>query len=336
MSPFVRASRAELPVAERKPLLLKASEFQHLFEEGPTEKAYASTAVSSLSQYQLGRVCQEWARNVLQGKHPETAISEPEAEQCWDGRRRGSNTSYDFLLGACRVEIKSARLAWNSAQRCWTAEFPGVKIAYGKRAKTAFDDLYLVILSPSTVYLIEHDLATGLSTRGYLTEIMGHRIRVRGRTGIDCWEDALKEILCKLCEQGGCRVVHMKALSKLDFKEIVSKSITPGQAAVAGIPMSAMSKEKRGKRIQDIGLTIDRVVHPDSKFSFMSGTANAPADWVRGSVRVELKSCGLNFNCYHNQWRAYFSCIKPDLFDELWLAIYGVAGVHFYVSKSPE
>ena len=156
---------------------------------------------------------------------------------------------------------------------------------------------------------------------------------------MECWEDSLKEILRKLCEQGGCNVVHMKALSKLDFKEIVSKSITPGQAAVAGIPMSTMSKEKRGKRIQEIGLAIDHVVHPDSKFSFMKGncgTGNAPADWVRGSVRVELKSCGLNFNSYHNQWRAYFSCIKPDLFDELWPAIYGVAGVHFYVSKSPE
>ena len=131
----------------------------------------------------------------------------------------------------------------------------------------------------------------------------------------------------------------MQALSKLDFQEIVSKSITPAQAAVAGISMSTVSKEKRGKRIQEIGLTIDRVVHPDSKFSFMRGncgTANAPADWVRGSVRVELESCGLNFNSYHNQWRAYFSCIKPDLFEELWLAIYGVAGVHFYVSKSPE
>ena len=281
-------------MVERNPLVLKASEFQHLFEEGPTEKAYASTAVRSLRQYQLGTICQEWARKVLQEKHSETAILDPEAEQCCDGRRRGcNNTSYDFLLGACRVEIKSARLAWSSAERCWKVEFPGVKIAYGKRAKTAFDDLYLVILSPSTIYLIKHDLVTGLTTRGYLTEISGHRIAVRGRTGMECWEDALKEILRKLCEQGGCQVVHMKALSELDFKEIVSKSITPGQAAVAGIPMSTMSKEKRGKRIEEIGLAIDRAVHPDSKFSFMKGncgTANAPADWVRGSVRVELKS----------------------------------------------
>ena len=190
----VRARRAELPVVERNPLVLKASEFQHLFEEGPTEKAYASTAIHSLSQYQLGRVCQEWARKVLREKHSETEVLDPEAEECCDGRRRGcNNTSYDFLLGACRVEIKSARLAWNSADPCWRVEFPGVKIAYGKRAKTAFDDHYLVILSPSTVYLIRHDLVAGLSTRGYLTEISGHRIRVRGRIGIEYWEDALKE-----------------------------------------------------------------------------------------------------------------------------------------------
>ena len=40
---FVRWSSPQLPVVERKPLVLKASEFQHLFEEGLTEKVYANT-----------------------------------------------------------------------------------------------------------------------------------------------------------------------------------------------------------------------------------------------------------------------------------------------------
>ena len=45
---FVRAGSTQLPLVERKPLMLKASEFQHLFEEGPTERIYAGTPVSGL------------------------------------------------------------------------------------------------------------------------------------------------------------------------------------------------------------------------------------------------------------------------------------------------
>ena len=126
---------------------------------------------------------------------------------------------------------------------------------------------------------------------------------------------------------------------ELGLEKVLSKRVSPAQAAVAGLPMSTMSKEKRGKRIQEIGLAIDRVLHPGCKFHFMEGnccTANAPADWVRGKTRVELKSCGLNFNGSTKRWRAYFSCIKPDRFDELWLAIYTSAGIFVHVSTSPE
>ena len=44
-----------------------------------------------------------------------------------------------------------------------------------------------------------------------------------------------------------------------------------------------MSREKRGRRLQEIGFAIDRKLNPGCRFSFMkgnSGTANAPADWA--------------------------------------------------------
>ena len=103
--------------------------------------------------------------------------------------------------------------------------------------------------------------------------------------------------------------------------------------------MSDMSIAKRGNRIQEIGFAIDRWLHPQSHFHLMegnSGKANAPADWVRGRVRVELKSCGLTFNRAKGLWQCQFYCIKTELFDELWLAIYAVTGLHFYTAKSLE
>ena len=74
----MRWSTTGLPVVERKPLVLKASKFQHLFEEEPTEKAYAGTAVTGLWQTRQGVVLQKWARKVLNEKNPEIQILDPE------------------------------------------------------------------------------------------------------------------------------------------------------------------------------------------------------------------------------------------------------------------
>ena len=49
-------------------------------------------------------------------------------------------------------------------------------------------------------------------------------------------------------------MVHQEHLSDLGFQEILSERVSPGQAAVAGIPMSSMGRERRGNRIQEIGL----------------------------------------------------------------------------------
>ena len=337
---LVRASCSHRPVVERKPVVLRASTFQHLFEVGPTEKIYTNTPVSGLGQTQQGKMLQEWARKVLQEKNPKAEVLDAERGTRRDGRRRGSNmTSCDFLLDGRKVEVKSAKMAWSSAGGRWYVQFFGVKLAYGERARPAFDDLYLVIMSPKGLRLIKHDLVTGVSTRGKATAVGGHLICVYGRTGTDCWEHALNKILEKLCEQGGCSVVAEQPLSKLDFQMNWSNRASPGQAAVAGLPMSDMSKAKRGNRIQEIGLAIDRRLHPQTHFHLMegnSGKANAPADWVRGRVRVELKSCGLTFNRAKGLWQCNFYCIKPGLFDELWLAIYSVTGLHFYTAKSLE
>ena len=242
----------------RRALVLPAAEFEHLFEEGPTELAYAGTPVSGLTQHEQGRLCQEWAKKVLQEQNPQAEMLDPEPGTCCNGRRRGSNqTLYDFSLDRRRVEIKSARMGWSSRSKggYWRVDFRGIKLAHGERGECAFDDLYLALLSPRGSHLIKHDLVTGVSTSGERTEVSGHVITVSGSTTPDGWEDALDYILEKLCERGGCRVVHEQHFSDLGFKEILSAWGRPGQAAIAGIPMSCMNTEKRGKRIQEVAST---------------------------------------------------------------------------------
>ena len=321
----------------RRVLVLSSSEFEQFFEEGPTELAHAGTPASGLRQAQQGRMCKEWVRKVLQERHPEAEMLDPDPGFCCNGSRRGSDQAdYDFLLEGQRVKAKSSRMAWSLKAALWTVEYPRVRLAYGERYEHAFDDLYLVILSPKGLHLIKHDLVTRVSTRGMLTKIGGRCIKVRGSKGTDGWEEALGEILEKLCGRGGCSLVAEETFSELNLQEIVSHRVSPGQAAVAGLPMSSMSSEKRGKRLQEIGLAIDRRLHPHHDFSFAKGNrgkSNAPTDWVRGTDRVELKSCGLTFNRAKNRWRCDFQHIKPDLFDELWLAIYTSVGIHYYRSK---
>ena len=342
---FVRAGGTQLPVVERKPLLLKASEFQHLFEEGPTEKIYQGTRISGLGQAQQGKILQEWARKVLEDKYPETEILDPESGLCSNGSLRGRHQAeYDFLMGGRRVEIKSTRLGWDSFHRRWRVQFQAVKTSGAERKEAAFDDLYLVIVSPGGLHLIKHDLSTGVSTAGKATAVIGHRVKVLGSKSSNCWKEALKTILRTLCEQGSCSVIDEHAFSHPSVKAMLL-SLSRGRETplavqarlLANIPMGRMSKEKRGKRIEEIGLALDRRLHPCSEFSFRegnSGKANAPVDWVRGTVQVELKSCRLTFDRVGNRWRCQFVCIKPGLFDELWLAIYTLAGIYYFRSKS--
>ena len=62
----------------RRVLVLPASEFEHLFEAGRTELAYAGTPLGSLTQHEQGTRCQEWAKKVLQEQNPEAEILDPE------------------------------------------------------------------------------------------------------------------------------------------------------------------------------------------------------------------------------------------------------------------
>ena len=269
----------------RRVLVLPSSEFEHLFQEGPTELAYAGTPAGRITKNEQGRIGQAWARKVLQEQNPKSEILHPEPGTCSDGRkRRGSyHAEYDFVLDGRKVEVKSARMTWFSASYggYWRLTFKAVKLPYGEQTEAAFDDLYLVIMSPKGMHLIKHDLVTGISTCGKSTEIGGHAITVYGSTGTNCWEDAWNEMLEKLCVRGGCRVVDEQPFSELKLEEILSDRVSLGQAAVAGLPMSSMSGEKRGKRIEEIGLAIDRRLHPCGDFTCVKGNrgeANAPVD----------------------------------------------------------
>ena len=58
----------------------------------------------------------------------------------------------------------------------WYVRFARVKLAYEGRLKAAFDDLYLVIVSPKGFCLIKHDIVR-VGAQGKATAVSGHMIK---------------------------------------------------------------------------------------------------------------------------------------------------------------
>ena len=62
----------------------------------------------------------------------------------------------------------------------WAIVFRHVKLGTRGQVGRASDDLYVVVVSPTGLHLIKHDLAIEIDMKGKLTEVSGHRIQVTG------------------------------------------------------------------------------------------------------------------------------------------------------------
>ena len=76
----------------------------------------------------------------------------------------------------------------------------------------------------------------------------GHVINVYGRTGTDSWEDALSQILEKLCKRGSCTVVGKNVFGELkDFKAILTQRVSLEQAITGTSSGNAHAGHESGK-----------------------------------------------------------------------------------------
>ena len=316
-----------------QPLLLRASDsmFKHLFQECPTETAYATSPLGTVSQLEQGKLLQAWARQTLQRIYPKSKILDPEPGTCCNGSNRSAWTAtHDFVLEGRKVEVKSARVTWSSTRKVWMVSFWNVKLPYGKRSEPFFDDLYLVLACPRALLLIRHDLHAGIQSDGRRTEATGYKIQILGRTSDSCLEEALDTILRKICEENSCTLVAEQLLDDAQIEALLAthrECTDVGHSMYFDVPWCHLSSAKRGLRIQDMALTIDKKMHPQSHFLHAGVLV---ADWARDAVWVEMKCCKLVYSKTQNRWLCHFAAIKPQCFDELWLAIYSPWDVRFY------
>ena len=81
-------------------------------------------------------------------------------------------------------------MAWQSASQQWAVVFSHITFRTRGQAGRAFDDLYVVVVSPTGLDLIKRDLAIGIDMNGNLTEVSGHMIQVTGSRSNIFWEEA--------------------------------------------------------------------------------------------------------------------------------------------------
>ncbi|CAE7876372.1 unnamed protein product [Symbiodinium necroappetens] len=288
-------------------LVLQACTFSHILdlEEGPSTAGVFGHPLWKLSPSRRVVVLQEVARSVLQRAYPESHFQDPVPGMSASGFARPLHQAeWDWTMDGRRVECKSSSLSWHKCGCQWRAQFHAVKLAHdGCRQHALFDGLLLVLLSPDCLDIVQHDLRTGV----LLSD--------------PCLHATLQKHLAKY-----------PAMASNPYDNL---------------PLSLSSPTSRGLRIQQLALEIDQRLHPDAKFSLGCGgrtvsgrrlsAHNAPVDWVRDEIRVEVKHGKLAFISRAKRWKCTFRGIKcalpgtrpRDLYDELWLVMYSPLGLHF-------
>ena len=320
-------------------LTLRASQFEHILGKvGVTQEAYAGNPLAALSFSKRGLLLQAWAKRFLAEKYPDLEMLPPQLGECIDGRKRSMHTAeYDIIFGGRRVELKSAQLCC-STSGFW-ATWRGVKFP-------AFDDLYLTLLSPDGLRLFKHDLNVGLSTDGQRTMRTGYIVRVYGGPNHRSWEAATEKVLHTLCHKGSCSQIGYSEVGDSIVQEILSENKDAGSMFYTGKPFASLNGAARGIRMQEVVFEVDQMLNTNSTFSFPHGEetylgpswvrsrANATSDWIRDGARIETKHSKLRFNTTTQRWECDFCNIKPDLFDELLLAVYSPSGIFVFVSTT--
>ena len=315
----------------RQFLTLCASEFKHIWADmGKTAEIYGNHPLATMDPKRRSMVLEHWARMMLEEKEGNCEIQDPVPGKRIDGTRRGVyHAEYDFLLNRRRVEIKSSQLKW---ERTWNASFGRLKFG-------AFDDLYLVILSPQWVDLVKHDLTTGISMSGPLRSLRecnsSSEIKVYGKAQ---WPEALDTILAKLCEGGKSEHLCRKSID--DCKQLCESHAGCTHQFYHEVPLASMNPALRGLAVERMVMKLDQLIHPNCIFAepgpeeaidgSRRGKHRASYDWNRDGKRIEVKHSQLRFAESRGCWCCTFGGVKRTCFDELLLVIYSPRGLDIF------
>ncbi|CAK0872149.1 unnamed protein product [Prorocentrum cordatum] len=330
-------------------LILQASSFSNILQasNANTSDVFAGAPLSTITPSLRGDVIAEVARQVDAEVNPRSIFERGVLGNCCNGSRRGPNImEYDWLRDGLRVECKSSKMSWVPSRKSWEFAFYHIKIAHGEaRRVAAFDELLLVLYTPTHLYFYRHWGTFGLRSAGRLTSTVGHQLRISSGGGIEDWRLALKHVLGKLDDgANSCERLSIMPLADNRIQHALDSRCNVTQKIFNGCPLFEVTPATRGKRLEVLTRRVDRIVNPCAEMKWPDsgycvgglqrrGVHRAVCDWHRDDIRVECKSSQLQWDKHRKRWLFQFQNVKfsiPPSFDELLLAFYTPRGVYIY------
>ena len=289
-----------------------------------TRAAYADCPLAQITPTRRGTVIETVARRFFARLYPGSRVEDPIPGHRCDGRRRALHCAeYDWLFDGRRTQCKSAQMCWSESKGTWRANFCGIKLH-------AFDDLVLVLYSPSGLHLYTHDCKSRLSTRGVATAHSGLGLNMYSARGMVDWREA-EGVLLKKLRQCGLFITQLKTSNELVVAAVQQHteqlSLKLQRDAFAQHPLSHMTPAARGILLQHVVEEVDLLSHPGSAHAG-STVYNSPCDWHRDGLRFECKSSRPMWS--HDSWNCLFDGVKFGQFDCLYLALDSPHALHIF------
>lgn len=287
-----------------------------------TAAAYADCPLNGITPQLRGCVLETVARRTMEMLYSYSVIKDPiPGQRCNGGRRSLWVAEYDWLHDDRRVQCKSAQMYFGEAECKWRVHFCGIKLSL-------FDDLILVLYSPSGLSLFKHAGKTRLSSNGVRTSHGGHRLHIQSQTSD--WREA-EDVCFKKLHLSGEFITSLKTSDQLVLQALEERtqaiSFKLQREAYAQHPLNSMTPAARGLFLQRVVQEADVLCHPGTGDASSTATGSS-CDWIRDGLRVECKSARLSWS--QASWTCVFQGIKFEKLDVLYLALDTPHALHIF------
>jgi len=285
-----------------------------------------------------GRILEAAARERDRSLHPSCRVVGAQ-----DTLKLQGNAPFDWLRVdgrgiETRVEHKSAQLSWDKQSKRWFAVFQGIKI-------DQHDELQLTLLTPTTVFcFLQRDSAWPIVDNK--CGRFGRNISLSGPCGEFDVDRALQKIIRKVgAVSSVLSYSHDDPILKWAAASCTSR--TYEIYAALGCPFNGLDIRSRGMLFEAIARTRDTerhtefvVDHADICFGSDGRRLHASIrkyDWKRihkhsGShVRVEHKSAQIVWDSSNTCWKAQWTGVRTDNYDELQLTLYSPKALRTFI-----
>jgi len=299
--------------------------------------ALSGSPLATKSAKLRGMIAEEVVKRGIESEIGEDSIVPAEASDCVNGSKRGKgNETYDFGVrvtdgsGAItKVEVKNARLYFNTSKQCWVASFVNVK--------SQLSDMVLLVLEGLDAVRVYEWRGLNVATNGKSTTSNGNNIAIYVPRNEPDFDAAYNAIAVKLDERN--YFASELSFAGEGYHDLFNMS-TRTEDVMESMPLSILSYTARGDILENlvrsilrdiIGSTVSSATVTERVNGSQRGSNSTEYDFtIDGDKRVEVKSSLLSWNKTQRGFKLQFQAVKPDSFDLLFLAWCTPKGVHVF------